>query len=262
MKSEAGPNERVCEVVMKYLSCECTRFEPMEDDAPIVEAYHRAREEGARAGFVPLLVKADSVLWECLKVNTCPEHRVRGGLSFDAEAVAEYRRHALSAPLQDGRLFLEELADCRRQWAADACQDWEKDVLGEMKGGEADNSFIGCWDLFSGRTFPLILAKIPVKHPWEVFAWLPFGGWNSCPDTPRLMAAARYWFEQYGAVPAVVSRDTLEFELAAPAPEERAMELAVEQYGLCPDLNQGEGGAIGKLADGLRQSTVWHFWWD
>ena len=48
-------------------------------------------------------------------------------------------------------------------------------------------------------TYPLILAKIPVKNPWEIFAYLPFGNWNDCPDTPDLMAAAKYWFEQYGA---------------------------------------------------------------
>ena len=52
-------------------------------------------------------------------------------------------------------------------------------------------------------TCPLILAKIPVKSPWEIFAYLPFGNWNECPDTPELMAVAKYWFEQHGAVPAL-----------------------------------------------------------
>ena len=37
-------------------------------------------------------------------------------------------------------------------------------------------------------TYPLILAKIPVKNPWEIFAYLPFGNWNECPNTPELMA--------------------------------------------------------------------------
>lgn len=262
MKIKTGQSDYICAAVMEYLACECTFFTPMEDDAPIMDAYHRAREEGLRAGFVPLLVKADNVLWECLMTNSCPKHREPNDFSFDPKAVTEYRKNMLSAPLQDGKVFLKELADRRKRWASNAGQDWEKDVLGEMKGGEANASFGGCWDLFSGTTSPLILAKIPVRHPWEVFAWLPFGGWNDCPDTPQLMAAAKYWFEQYGAVPAVVTRDTLEFELTAPVPEEKAMELAVEQYGFCPDLNQGEGGNIGRLADGLRQSTVWHFWWD
>ena len=28
--------------------------------------------------------------------------------------------------------------------------------------------------------------------PWEIFAYLPFGNWNECPDTPELMAVAKY----------------------------------------------------------------------
>ena len=41
-------------------------------------------------------------------------------------------------------------------------------------------------------TYPLILAKIPVKNPWEIVAYLPFGNWNECPDTPELMACLFY----------------------------------------------------------------------
>ena len=39
---------------------------------------------------------------------------------------------------------------------------------------------------------------------------------------------------------------------------------AVELYGFCPDvIDQGpEDATVGALADVLRQSTVWYFWWD
>ena len=108
-------------------------------------------------------------------------------------------------------------------------------------------------------TYPLILAKIPVKRPWEVFAYLPFGNWNECPDTLELMAAAKYWFQQYGAVPAAITHDELEFDLPAPIPKEKAMEAAVEQYGLCPDMDQNFE-TLGTLADTLCQSNIWYFW--
>lgn len=113
-------------------------------------------------------------------------------------------------------------------------------------------------------THPLILAKIPVKNPWEIFAWLPFGNWNDCPDTPQLMAAAKYWFERYGAVPAAMSHDELEFLLPAPVHKEKAVDAAVELYGFCPDvIDQGpEDATVGALADVLRRSTVWYLWWD
>ena len=113
-------------------------------------------------------------------------------------------------------------------------------------------------------TYPLILAKIPVKHPWEIFAYLPFGGWNECPNTPELMAVAKYWFEKYDAVPVAISHDELEFLLPTPVSQEQAMENAVEQYGFCPDIvvQEQDDPTVGNLADTLWQSTVWYFWWD
>ena len=94
--------------------------------------------------------------------------------------------------------------------------------------------------------------------------YLPFGDWNECPGTQSLMAVAKYWFEQYGAVPAVMTHDELEFLLPTPVSQEKAMDAAVEQYGFCPDvIDQGpEEATVGALADVLRQSTVWYLWWD
>ena len=105
-------------------------------------------------------------------------------------------------------------------------------------------------------------AEIPAEHPWEIFAWMPFGGWNECPSDEEQMAAAKYWFEEYGAVPAVMTRDVLEFDLPAPIPKERAMELAMEQYTFCSDIVDQGCGSIGMLADSLWQSDKWFFWWD
>ena len=110
----------------------------------------------------------------------------------------------------------------------------------------------------------MILAKIPVQHPWEVFAYLPFGGWNDCPDTAALMAVSKYWHEQHGAAPAVLTYDTLEYSVPAPVSEESARELAKEQYAFCADIvEQGASGmTVGKLAADLKNATVWYFWWD
>ena len=133
-----------------------------------------------------------------------------------------------------------------------------------LKVDHNNRRFSSYWNSDNNMTYPLILAKIPVKNPWEIFAYLPFGGWNECPNTPELMAVAKYWFEQHGAVPAAMSHDELEFLLPAPVPEEKAMDAAVELYGFCPDvIDQGpEDATVGALADVLRQSTVWYFWWD
>ena len=255
------PSE-VAHAIMEYLDCECTYFPSMADDDPIMSAYSYAQRLGVREGFVPVLIQADDeTLLECLVMNADPEHDA-DCYEFDLKTVEEYRKKMLSAPVKDGKAILEELTGQRKEEAEDDDLDWEEEVLGEMEGGYDNDRFSCYWDSDSHMTYPLILAKIPVKNPWEIFAYLPFGNWNECPDTPDLMAVAKYWFEQHGAIPAAMSHDELEFELPTPISKERAMEVAVEQYGFCPDLDQNEDGSIGSLADVLWQSTVWYFWWD
>ena len=255
------PSE-VAQAIMEYLDCECTYFPSMADDDPIMSAYSYAQRLGVREGFVPVLIQADDeTLLECLVMNADPKNDV-DIYEFDLKAVTEYRKKMLSTPVKDGKTVLEELTGQRKEEAEDDDMDWDEEVLGEMEGGEPNDRFSSYWDDDTEMTYPLILAKIPVKYPWEIFAYLPFGNWNDCPDTPELMAAAKYWFQQHGAIPAAMSHDELEFELPTPISKERAMEVAVEQYGFCPDLDQNEDGSIGSLADVLWQSTVWYFWWD
>ena len=257
------PSE-VAQAIMEYLDCECTYFPSMADDDPIMSAYSYAKRESVKEGFVPVLIKADDeTLLECLVMNADPENDA-DCYEFDPKAVEEYRKKMLSTSVKDGKAVLEELTGQRREEAEDDDLDWEEEVLGEMEGGYDNDRFSCYWDSDSHMTYPLILAKIPVKNPWEIFAYLPFGNWNECPDTPALMAVAKHWFEQYGAIPAAMSHDELEFLLPAPVLEERAMEAATEQYGFCPDIvdQEQDDPTVGNLADVLWQSTVWYFWWD
>ncbi|MGK5436577.1 immunity protein Imm33 domain-containing protein, partial [Faecalibacterium prausnitzii] len=224
------PSE-VAHAIMEYLDCECTYFPSMADDDPIMSAYSYAQRLGVREGFVPVLIQADDeTLLECLVMNADSEHDA-DFYEFDLKTVTEYRKKVLSAPVKDGKAILEELTGQRKEEAEDDDLDWDEEVLDEMEGGEPNDRFANYWNDGTGMTYPLILAKIPVKNPWEIFAYLPFGNWNECPDTPDLMAVAKYWFEQHGAIPAAMSHDELEFELPTPISKERAMEVAVEQYG-------------------------------
>ena len=258
------PSE-LAKAMMEYLNCECTYFPSMADDDPIMSAYSYAKRDGVKEGFVPVLLRADDeTLWECLILNSDPDSDGGDGYTFDPDKVAEYRKKILSAPVENSKAVLEEMIGQRKEEAEDDDMDWDEEILGEMEGGYDNRRFSSYWNSDNNMTYPLILAKIPVKNPWEIFAYLPFGGWNECPNTPELMAVAKYWFEQHGAVPAAMSHDELEFLLPAPVSEEKAMDAAVELYGFCPDvIDQGpEDATVGALADVLRQSTVWYFWWD
>ena len=254
----------LAEAMMEYLDCECTYFPSMTDDDPIMSAYNYAKRESVKEGFVPVLIKADDeILWECLIMNSNPDSDGEDDFAFDPDKVAEYRKKMLSAPVENSKAVLEEMIGQRKEEAEDDDMDWDEEILGEMEGGYDNRRFSSYWNSDNNMTYPLILAKIPVKNPWEIFAYLPFGGWNECPNTPELMAVAKYWFEQHEAVPAAMSHDELEFLLPAPVSEKEAIDVAVELYGFCPDvIDQGpEDATVGALADVLRQSTVWYFWW-
>lgn len=249
----------VARALMRYLDCECRYFPPLADDDPITADYGYAARRGRKDGYVPVLIRADELLLKCLIMNSDPDSGEAADGSFDLQKVKEYRERILSLPVKDGKKLLQ-LPDEVKETVREYGIDWESIIMGNMEGGEENNSFLSYWENGTNRTAPLILAMIPVKNPWEIFAYLPFGGWNECPGTEELMAAAKYWYEQYGAVPAAVTHDELEFAVPAPVPKERAAKLAQEQYCFCPDA--ADEGTIGSLADGLRRSGMWYFWWD
>lgn len=184
----------------RYLNCPCRYFPPAEDDRELRKAYDEAAELGKQHGFVPVLIAVDFTLIETLMMNITGQAE-----EPSREEIDNYRSRMLSLSLADGKTVLKQRLD-----------EWTKEselCMGEFSGqgqSELQSDFEGYWDYFSQKTLPIVLAEIPVKNPWEVFAYLPFGDWNECPDTPELMSVAKYWFERYGAVPAVMTHDVLE----------------------------------------------------
>lgn len=248
-KDTVEPDE-LARAFMDYLDCECTYFPSMSDDDPIMSAYTYAQRLGVREGFIPVLVNADEGLWENIIGNSDPDSESSDDYTFNREKVNEFRRRLLEAPVMDGKSILDKLTG----------QD-NDDIDEEPEGGFDNNRYSSYWNTDTNMTHPLILARIPVTEPWKIFAYLPFGNWNDCPANPELMAISKYWYEEYGAVPGTFTSDQLEYELPAPVPEDRAMEAAIQQYAFCPDMDQSCDG-IGSLADTLRQSRIWYFWWD
>lgn len=257
---------------IKYLDCPCQYFEPAADDSALLSAYRKARKQGKEEGFIPVMIPVDDILWEWLSMDMFEEGEQKTEGEFDAEQVLSYRKEMLTTPLEDGREILSSMiVDYKDIYEQD---DFDvEEVLEELGGIEDDEEmddedediehFMGYYDYSSGECGPVILAKIPVKNPWEVFAWVPFGGWNECPDTLEQMAVAKYWFEEHGAVPAVITHDVLEFDVPRPVEMKKAIKLAIEQYGYCPDIvEQGDNATVGMLAEMLTVSKSWFFWWD
>ncbi|BBF23138.1 suppressor of fused domain protein [Sutterella megalosphaeroides] len=248
----------------KYLGCPTEYFPPMPDDDPLRAAIAYATRYGLRDGFVPVLIVEDETLWETLILNSDPENDGAGDYKFDPDRVAEYRKKLLENPIKNSSEVLDRLIGDRGCEAENDEMDWDEEILGKVVGGESIDHNVW-WNSETKLTHPVILAKIPVKKPWEIFAWLPFGGWNDCPSPEDMMAITKHWYEKYGAVPIVLSHDELEMSVPQAVPMNDALGLAQELYGVCPDvIDQGseDEATVGHLAASLSQSKLWYFWWD
>lgn len=241
--------------MMEFLDCPGHWFAPATETDQLEVAYAEALQKGKEEGFIPVWVKVDRALLEGMKVKM----GLDGNAALDIRKVRAWRKQIQEeVVLPDAALYFEELT--ARQEAE--LEEDEEELLDEVRDGRPNTLFSACWNYNTCLTDEMLLMQIPVDTPWKIFTWLPVGNWGTYPDTPYLMAVAGYWYEKYGAIPATVTYDELEFYSGKPVQDARmAMQLALQQYGWCPALEQSDE-TLGQKADGLRQSKVWYFWWE
>ena len=238
-------SDHLLPALVNYIGCRYRLFPEAEDDVELMIAYREALLRGKIEGFVPVIMTIDKDLLARLIENSgCRDEE--SGFGFSAQKLAEYRKGLSDMPLPDGEGLLRGLS--------------QEISVPERTQPEAPlKRFISYWSFERRKTVPLLLVEVPIKEPWEVFAHIPFGEYDGCPDALSLMAAAKWLYGRFGAVPAVIGDGTLEFYVERPADKSAAGELAAMMFGICPLLKKS--APIEKLADSLNGSTVWVFRW-
>lgn len=236
--------------IVRKLGYPCRVFAEKTPYEDIVNAYHAAVERGKKEGFTPVLVPADDTLEDFL-----------GYLADDGYSA----ENVLKEETRSGKEILQErFAEYSGQNEEDFDMDMDE-FIGEYDG-EPDEmaDFSSLYDYNTGETAEVILVEAPTKNPWETVAYIPFGGWNECPDPGEMAAICKYWYEEYGAVPVTISSDVLEMSVPAPVGEARALEAAKEHYAFTPDrVDQGtQTGTLSEVAASVAVSKIWFFWWD
>lgn len=258
-KPMGGNPSETCIDIAEYLGCECDYFPALKNYKPIQAAFDKAVIDGKANGYIPVLVIANENLTGMFYDNAGVEFG-----DIDKDALLNYREALISGISDDcAHDFFEEKLEELQEY--DDEYDFETELAGEIANGESLTGISIPFELGKTSTQELLLAKIPVKNPWEVVAWLPMGSWNECPDPEPMMAIAKRWYEKYGAVICSMNSDELEFRLEKPLTDkDEAYTLAKEHYYFCQDrLEQyAEDYNLGMLADCLMKSTVWYFWWD
>ena len=100
----------------------------------------------------------------------------------------------------------------------------------------------------------VILVKVPTTKPYEILAYFGMGSEG--------IATVKYWYEKYGAVPAAITYDEIEFYVERPVLTfEEAKKLAIEQYAFCYGLLWECYDTLDELASAIYKNVHWYFWW-
>lgn len=240
----------IIQSMIKQVKCPYRIFSDQMTIREIMEQYEEAVKMGKKEGYIPVLVPEDDVLDEYF-----------GILSDDDYSVEE----AIKNMPADGAELLQNWLKSYTKPDIEGVEALNLDAFtGDIANGYEMDAFTAMRNFTNRGVKETVLFEIPTQNPWEVVAYVPFGGWNDCPAASDMAAVCKYWYEKYGAVPATITHDTLEFLLPKPVPEQEVMNVAKEHFAFCGDrlFQCTETGMLGEIADCVRQSKIWYFWWD
>ncbi len=242
------PSEKAKKII-DWLGCECEYYPAGKPAQFIQSTYEDAFAKKEMGGYTPVIIVVSDVLTEWLDMT----------LDEPGMTPEKRREQLLNAEIPDAQeWFTEKLTEMKEQYG----EYWDEITADSGNTGDKIDKLSGFVDFGTKKAAEVIIAKIPTDKPWEIFAWLPFGGWNECPEPETMMSVGRYWFQKYGAIPALISHDILEFAAQPVKDRSAAIGLSLEQYAFCNDIIDQGFQELCVLADVLTKSSVWFFWWD
>ena len=234
--------KKITKDIIEILNYESELFENSIQEI-IEKRYTELYKDGIKNGYYPLILVPSDVLYDALTINL-DETKAEDYINFSKEI--------------DIRKFFNSK---RNQYEFDEKYLAE---VGEFSDEDSNDYLAGYLDV--DTSFPyeeVLILKIPTRNPWEILGHIPMGGYNDCPTPEYQIAAAKYWYEQYKAVPAVISSNTIEFIIENPPQDLKSAEkLAYEHYLFCNDIIDQGIETIRKLASILKNSMIWCFWWE
>lgn len=229
----------------KVIDCPYRYYDTVSSDK-LLKDYNESLERGKIEGFIPIIIDVNDALLMDIEFN----HKY-------IEKIRTMRKELIdNASSYEGKRWLDETL---KEYQEDS-EHYQK-ILGTPSDKGYEIQKLALEEKY------VLLAEVPVSEPWQLLAWFPFSYYNDCPDNKTLANVGKYWFEQYGAVPAFIGHNMLWMTVPRPVSDAQSLNLAKEQYAFCPNrfevsYIQTILQTIHALADSLRKSTVWKFRWE
>jgi len=230
--------------VETIFNCHAVKLDKKTGAKDITELYQKSFADGKENGYTPVIVFVNDTFKESIEFEN----------NGDSEA---YIKKMLSLDHSDGKELLDKwYSELKDAYEEELSVDSE--VINMINSMNYSNHYLPSAGTFDGTVY---LIHVPTDKPYEVFAWIPFGGFNECPDTEDMISVCKYWYDKYGALPAMITYDTLTFYLNETVSDlETAVALAKEQCAFCSE-GLDMGGMMSYIHMALKEN-IWTFWWD
>ena len=220
------------------------------------EKYLATYKEGKEKGYTPVFLTVDEYLLKTFEISMKDENTDNMIDIFNKNLEKAKNIN----PIELFNKFIEQNADSIK---SNVNEDFTKNNYEINDSNKNNLKFLTIFNNEGNLKDNVILVKVPTTKPYEILAYFGMGGYNECPFPAEQVAVAKYWYEKYGAVPAVITYDTIVFYVERPVQTlEETKKLAMEHYAFCYDIVDQCYGTLEKLADALYKNVHWYFWWD
>ena len=205
------------------------------------EKYLATYRDGKEEGYTPIFLTVDDYLLKTFKITMANENTDNMIDIFNKNLEKAKNIN----PIELFNKFLKQQTICKLF------------IEGDYKFDDSNKNNLKFLTIFNNEgnlKDNVILVKVPTTKPYEILAYFGMGSED--------IATVKYWYEKYGAIPASITYDEMEFYVERPPQTlEETKKLAVEHYAFCYGLLWGCHDTLDELASAIYKNVQWYFWW-
>ena len=205
------------------------------------EKYLATYKEGKEKGYIPVFLTVDEYLLKTFEISMKDENTDNMIDIFNKNLEKAKNIN----PIELFNKFLKQQTICKLF------------IEGDYNFDDSNKNNLKFLTIFNNEgnlKDNVILVKVPTTKPYEVLAYFGMGSED--------IAIVKYWYEKYGAIPASITYDEIEFYVERPPQTlEETKKLAVEHYAFCYGLLWGCYDTLEEAASTIYKNAHWYFWW-
>ena len=213
----------------------------------VSKKYLTLYKEGKEKGYIPVFLTVDEYLLKTFEISMKDENTDNMIDIFNKNLEKAKNIN----PIELFNKFIEQNADSIK---SNVNEDFTKNNYEINDSNKNNLKFLTIFNNEGNLKDNVILVKVPTTKPYEILAYFGMGSED--------IATVKYWYEKYGAIPASITYDEMEFYVERPPQTfEETKKLAVEHYAFCYGLLWECHDTLDELASAIYKNVQWYFWW-